>query len=413
MKKIAEIRGYEILNARGRPTVETDVILDDGCVFTASVPAGTSRGKYEAHELCDGGSRYGGKGVTKAVSHVNGIIREALLGHDPADQRRIDETLLRLDGTQNKDFLGANALLSVSVACAKAGAFSRGIPVYRHIGSMMNRRCFSMPCIIATVIAGGEFTDSGLEFEDYLYLLDGFSSYRSSLEALVAMRLTLEKQLRESHPATYEDNGALAPPLSSTAEAFEAMLRAAQTAGYAANVSLGLDVAASELYCAQTGRYHMTAGELSAPELIEYYVSLCRDFPLRYIEDGFEQDDFASSHALKAALPGVQIVGDDLFVTNRTRLKKGIETDAANTLLLKINQIGTVSEAVDTACLCHEGGYDITVSLRSGETSDDFIADFAVGAGARQIKLGSPVRGERNTKYNRLLKIEDALERGL
>ncbi|HHV64986.1 MAG TPA: phosphopyruvate hydratase [Peptococcaceae bacterium] len=406
MDKIEKITGREILNARGKPTVEVEVITSSGIITTASVPSGTSKGKYEAHELYDGEKRYHGYGVKKAVNNVNTVIREAILGWDVIDQRGIDRTMIALDGTKNKSRLGGNAILATSVAVAKAGAQSVGLPLYRYLGGIKAKK---LPNIVATVISGGEFSPSGLEFEDYLLILEGFNSFADSLEALVEMRSLLQKKLIAKYGYFPEDGGALAPPLSSTEEAFEYMLGVAREVGCEKNVSLGLDVAANELYDPESGCYNLSKGRMSPSELISYYKKLCTDYPLTFIEDPFEQDQLASFAELKKELPEIQIVGDDLFVTNVERIKLGIENDCANTLLFKINQIGTISEAIDAAILAQNNNLIITASLRSGETTDDFIADMAVGIGAKQIKLGSPVRGERNTKYNRLLKIESEL----
>lgn len=403
MDVIKKIIAYEVLNARGKPTVEVEVTTSSGNIGVASVPSGTSKGKYEAHELYDGEKRYQGYGVRKAVKNINKEINSALWGKNILNQQEIDQIMIDLDGTKNKERLGGNAILAVSVATAKAGALSAGMPLYRYLGGL---KAIKLPDIVATVISGGKFSPSGLEFEDYLYILKGFNSFSDSLEALVEMRYLLEKQFKKRYGLVSEDGGALAPPLASTEEAFEYMLDAARQVGCENNISLGLDVAANELYNKENALYSTKAGLMNSDELIEYYKKLCRDYPLTFIEDPFEQDEFDSFTKLTKELPKVQIVGDDLFVTNVERLQIGIEKKCANTLLLKVNQIGTVSEAIKAGLLAQSHNLDITASLRSGETTDDFIADMAVGIGARQIKLGSPVRGERNSKYNRLLKIE-------
>lgn len=405
MAIIQRVTGREILNARGKPTVEAKVFTSDGHVAVASVPSGTSRGKYEAHELYDGGSRYGGYGARRAAANVSGEINDALRGMDVTDQRAIDAKLIALDGTANKERLGGNAILAASVAAAKAGAMARGIPLYDALEG--GKR--TLPDVVATVIAGGEFSTSGLEFEDYLYIFHGFTRFDEMLEALVILRKTLEKRLREKYGDFPEDGGALAAPLSSTEEAFETMMAVARECGFENHVTLGLDVAASELLNPQTGCYKVSGREITVEELSDYYVDLCERYPLTFLEDPFGQDDFEAYTALKKRIPGRQLIGDDLFVTNVQRLKTGIEHDCANGILLKINQIGTVTEAIDASKVAAENGMDVTVSLRSGETTDDFIADLAVAIGARQIKLGSPVRAERNAKYNRLLEIEQEL----
>jgi len=404
---IRSITGREILNAKGKPTVEVELVTNTGILVTASVPSGTSTGKYEAQELYDGGERYHGCGTRKAAAHVSGEINRALQGRDVTRQRELDALMCSLDGTENKSRLGANAILAASVALSKAGAIASGEHLYHYLAG--NGAC-SLPDIVATVISGGAYSPSGLEFEDYMLLLSGFDSFSSQLEALVSIRLLLEKMLRKQYAGFQEDGGALAAPLKSSAEAFECMLKAAETLGYQNHVALGLDVAASELYCSDGDIYNISKGKVGRLQLVEYYQELCGRYPLQFIEDGFEQDDFAGFHLLKKAMPDIQIVGDDLFATNVTRLHKGIEKDCANALLLKINQVGTVTESLDAASLARKHGYDVVVSLRSGETNDSFIADLAVGIGARQIKLGSPVRAERNAKYNRLLRIAEELE---
>lgn len=404
MDRIADIRGREILNAKGRPTVEAELTTERGIRVTASVPSGTSRGKYEAFELYDGELRHGGYGARKAAANISGEIRETLVGLEAADQEAIDDALCGLDGTPDKHRLGGNALLAASVAAAKAGAASLGLPVYRHL-KQGNEPC-ALPDILATVIAGGAFSTSGLEFEDYMAVLHGFETFPEALDALCALRAALEKNLRGRYGDFPEDGGALAAPLSSSEEAFRWILDAAGELGCSGHVNLGLDVAASELWNPDTGCYQLGGGRTMSPgELAKYYAKLCGEFPLTLIEDGFEQDDFAGFAGLTRDLPGVQIIGDDLFVTNLNRLQTGIERRCANGILLKINQIGTVTEAIRASRLARANGMDVIVSLRSGETADDFIADLAVAVGARQIKLGSPVRMERNAKYNRLLKI--------
>lgn len=403
---IASIKGREILNAKGKPTVEAELTTNTGITVTASVPSGTSRGKYEAHELYDGGMRFGGKGARQAASRVTNEINGALVGIDVTDQRRIDRTMCELDGTPNKERLGGNAILAASQAAARAGAIAAGLPLYRYLGGFNAKR---MPDIASTVISGGAFSPSGLEFEDYLVILEGFPTFAEQVEALCAMRIYMEKRLTERYGFFPEDGGAYAPPIESTAMAFDIMMDAARAIGCERMIKLGLDVAANELYDAETGTYVLMGKRYDANTLLQYYIELASQYPLIYIEDGFEQDDFANFAKLKAAVPGLMVVGDDLFVTNIERVRRGVETDAANTLLLKINQVGTISEAFDAALYAKDHGYEITTSLRSGETVDDFAADMAVAVGSRSMKLGSPFRADRNTKMNRLLKIESEL----
>lgn len=407
MKSVIEmIRAREILSGPGRPTVEVELTTNDGIRVEASVPSGTSKGKYEAWEVYDGGKRFRGLGVKKAAENVNREIAPKLIGENVFAQRRIDNLMIELDGTKNKQRLGGNAILAVSLAVAKAGAAAAGLPLYRYLGGLGSVR---LPVPLATVISGGKHSPSSLDFEDYLLIFDGFTSFADALEALVEIRYILGKNLQKKFGLVADDGGALAPPLSDTPQAFDLMLEAVEQAGYGGKVALGLDAAASDLYLEDRGLYNIGGREMEPTELIDYYISLAKQYPLVFIEDPFDQDDFVSFAKLTAALPDRKIVGDDLFVTNPERIKMGIEQKAGNTLLLKVNQIGTVSEAYDAGILALQNGLAVTVSLRSSDTNDSFIADLAVALGAEQIKLGSPVRGERNAKYNRLLKIEAEL----
>ena len=395
---IQQLRGREILNARGKPTVEAELLTSSGITVTASVPSGTSTGKYEAFELYDGGSRYEGCGTRKAAANISGEINDCLRGVALEDLRAIDQRICALDGTPNKSRLGGNALLAVSMAAARAGAAAAGVPLYRWLAG--EQRKLRMPDLTATVIAGGAFSFSGLAFEDYILVL-----------SLVAIRRQLERDVRAKYGDFLEDGGAIAAPIASDGEAFEFMLEATRKAGFEANAALGLDVASSQMYSPEDDLYRF--GKLppqNREQLLETYLGLCREYPLRLIEDGFHEDDFEGFGMLKAAAPGIQVVGDDLFATNLARIRRGIQHDSANTLLLKMNQAGTITEAMDAGRFAQENGYDVIVSLRSGETTDDFAADLAVAVGARQIKAGSPVRAERNAKYNRLLKIQAQLE---
>ncbi|WP_166434405.1 phosphopyruvate hydratase [Enterocloster lavalensis] len=405
---IESIKGYEILNGKGKPTVEAVLTTSNGISVTASAPSGASTGRYEAYELYDGGTRYNGFGTTKASAGVSNEICQALKGVSVTDQAKIDRILCELDGTPNKSRLGGNAILPVSLAAAKAGALASGLPLYRYLGGFAPRR---IPAISSTVISGGAFSPSGLEFEDYLLILDGFSRFSEATEALLAMREEMLKRILKRVSYCLEDAGALAPELDSTDEAFAIILDAARAVGCESCVHLGLDVAANELYDPDTNTYVLSKKRTryTAAELCTYYRNLCRDYPLIYIEDPFEEDAFGDYARLKAAVPNIMVSGDDLFATNIERLKMGIEHDSANTLLFKINQIGTVSEAFSTAMFAIDNGYSITASGRSGESLDDFSADLAVAIGAQQMKMGSPVRGERNAKFNRLMRIESEL----
>ena len=403
---IQSIVGREILNSRGKPTVEAELTTSNGLKLTASVPSGTSTGKYEARELFDGDMRFRGFGTKKAASNVSNAISTCLAGMDVADQRTIDKALIALDGTPLKERLGGNAILAASIAAAKAGAAVMGLPMYRYLGGMT---AIKVPDIASTVISGGAFSPSGLEFEDYLMILEGFPSFSDSVEALCDMRKLLEKKCKQKYGVVEEDGGALAPPMSDTQEAFETMLAVAREVGCEKNLKLGLDVAANELYAETENCYRMTKGLMDADSLCAYYRKLTQDYPLIYIEDPFMEDQWKEFAKLTAMLPKVQIVGDDLFATSLNRLHRGIEEHAANTLLMKVNQAGTVTEAIEAAIFAHRNHYLVTASLRSGETTDDFQADLAVAVQAKQMKLGSPVRGERNVKYNRLMRIEQEL----
>lgn len=405
---IENITGYEILNGKGKPTVEAVLTTSDGIVVHASTPSGASKGKYEAVELYDGGERYRGFGTRKAVANLCGEINDALHGMDVTDQRGIDRVLCQLDGTPRKERLGSNAILAASMAVAKAGATSVGMSPYRYLGGFAPRR---IPCISSTVISGGAFSPSGLEFEDYLLILDGFPTYADSVEALCRIRYELEKAVYSRVGLCPEDAGALAPPLESTAETFEIILGAVRAAGCEKYASLGLDVAANEMYDEATGTYLLSKHQTryTPQELLGYYQKLCKDYPLTYIEDAFQEDQFDDFARLTETLPEVKICGDDLFATNASRLAKGIEKKAANTLLFKLNQIGTVTEAFHTAMMAVDNKFSITASCRSGESLEDFYCDLAVAIGADQMKMGSPVRGERNAKFNRLLHIETEL----
>ncbi len=408
---IENIKGYEILNGKGKPTVEAVLTTSNGMTVSASTPSGASKGQYEAFELYDGGTRHGGFGCQKAAEIVSGKICSALRGMDVTDQKKIDDAMCELDGTARKENLGGNSVLAVSMAAAKAGAAATGLPLYRYLGGFAPRR---IPAISSTVISGGAFSPSGLEFEDYLLIIDGLPDYADSVEALCAIRRELEKLVHARVAFCLEDAGALAPALDSTAEAFDMILSAAKSAGFEKYVSLGLDVAANEMYDGGTGTYLLGKDRVryTTDELLAYYQKLCREYPLTYIEDAFEEDQFDDFARLTAALPGIMICGDDLFATSAKRLQFGIDKKAANTLLFKLNQIATVTEAYKTAMLAIDNGYNITASCRSGESLEDFYCDLAVAIGARQMKMGSPVRGERNAKFNRMLHIDrDLFER--
>jgi enolase len=369
----------------------------------SSVPSGTSKGKHEAFELYDGGSRYRGLGVRNAVRNVNEVIAPALAGHVVGDQREVDDFLLTIDGTDNLRNLGGNAVLAVSLAVARAGAQSERVPLYRSLGGPRAQR---LPVPIATVIAGGAHSPSSLDFEDYLLIPDGFPRFSDALEALAMTRAALEDLINVRFGPVADIGGALAPPLTTSEDAFELMLEAADLGGYGGRMQLGVDVAASAFYRPDDDTYLVSSGAKTRKELVRYFRDLSAKYPLVFIEDPFEEDDFDGFALITADIKGVEIVGDDLFASNPIRITEGIRRAAANAVLLKVNQIGTVSGALDAGVLASNNGYSVTVSLRSSDTNDSFIADLAVALQAQKIKLGSPVRGERNAKYNRLLSIE-------
>jgi enolase len=403
---IQTVRGREIVSGVGRPTVEVEVMTARGSRAVASVPAGTSTGKYEARALYDGGTRYRGCGVRKAVENVDRILAPAVLGMDVMAQDHVDQALINLDGTPLKERLGANAILAVSLAVAKAGALTAGLPLYRYLGGVGASR---LPVPLATVLAGGHHSPSPLPFEDYLISLRGFATFGEAVEALSDIHLTLGVLLRKRFGNIPDVGGAYAPPFTSSEEAFEAILEAVEQAGHTGKVTLGLDVVGSDLYEPAMGAYRVSGKALAPDELLAYFIALTKQYPLELIEDPFDEDDFANHAALTRSLPEGCIVGDDLFATNAERVARGVANKAANSLLLKVNQAGTVSEAYRAGRLARDKGFSLIVSLRSGDTNDSFIADLAVGLGAEQIKLGGPVRGERNAKYNRLLCIEQDL----
>jgi enolase len=374
------------------------------------VPSGTSRGGHEAFELFDGEERFQGYGVRKAVANVREMIAPALRGMSVLDLAAVDQRLMELDGTKDKRGLGANALLPVSVAAAKAAALAAGLPVYRYLGGQAATR---LPMPIATVIAGGKYSPSSLPFEDFLYIVEGFNSFRDALEALAATRERLGKILTGRFGTVPEVGGALAPPLKSPQEAFDFMLQAAKEAGYEGCMNLALDVAANELFDEAPNTYRLGDKQLASQELCGLYLNLVDVYPLLSLEDPFFEDDFSAHADLVAKLAArnsrCKVVGDDLFATNPNRIAEGIRQKAATELLLKMNQIGTVTEAVLAGKTAQENGMAVTVSIRSNDTCDPFTADLAVALGADRLKAGSPVRAERNAKYNRLLLIDEEL----
>ncbi|MEJ2226883.1 MAG: phosphopyruvate hydratase [Alphaproteobacteria bacterium] len=411
MTEIADIIGRQIIDSRGNPTVEVDVILENGVMGRAGVPSGASTGAYEAHELRDGGEAYLGKGVTKAVEAVNGEIFEALQGLEAEEQRRIDNILIALDGTENKSRLGANAILGVSLAVAKAAGESSELPFYHYLGGV---NAHVLPVPMMNIINGGAHADNALDIQEFMIMPAGAETFTHALRMGAEVFHTLRKLLKESgHNVNVGDEGGFAPNLKSADEALGFITRAIEAAGYkpGEDVYLAIDAAASEFY--RDGKYHLE-GEgktLDAGALSEMYAGLIGRYPIVSIEDGMAEDDWEGWQAFTAALDSkCQIVGDDLYVTNVKRLADGIERRASNAILVKVNQIGTLSETLDTVSMAQRARFNAVISHRSGETEDATIADLAVATNAGQIKTGSMSRSDRLAKYNQLLRIEEELD---
>ena len=406
--KIEKVWAREVLDSRGNPTVEAEITVF-GHRISAIAPSGASTGSWEAHELRDGGSRFGGKGVMTAVENVRTEIAKALVGMDPTDQEAIDTAMIELDGTANKKRLGANALIATSLAVAKAGAAVNGVPLYQHIG----KDGVTLPVPMLNIINGGKHAGGNLKIQEFMIIPAGAKTFSDCLRMSSEVYMSLKSMLKKKYGVgaiNLGDEGGFAPPLDTASEAMETIVSAVSDAGYVPgkDVFLALDAASSEFY--SDGVYDVDGLKLSAPELADHYKSLADQFPLISIEDPFFEDDFETTRMLTEKIGSkVQIVGDDLFVTNTERLSKGIEIGAANALLLKVNQIGTVTEAGNAAKMSFENGYNVVVSHRSGESEDVSIADLAVGWGSGQIKTGAPARGERTAKYNQLLRIEEEL----
>lgn len=415
---ITDIYAREILDSRGNPTIEAEVLAGDEFLGRAGVPSGASTGNFEAVELRDGGKRYGGLGVRRAVDHVNARIAHALVGMNVFDQKAIDETLQKLDGTNNKSNLGANATLGVSMAAAKAAAAALQTPLYSYLGGI---HVGKMPVPMMNILNGGRHADNTLDIQEFMIMPVGACCYQEGLRMCVEIYHTLRGLLKEQGYSTaVGDEGGFAPDLSGAKEALRFLVKAVETAGYqpGKEVGLALDVAASELYDPQSGKYVFEgegkrSGNLvarTAAEMIDYYEELANEFPLLSIEDPLDEEDWEGWKMLTARLGSrLQLVGDDLFVTNTKRLKKGIEWKAANAILIKVNQIGTLTEAIEAIELAKSAGYQTIISHRSGETADSMIADLAVAFRTGQIKTGAPCRAERVEKYNQLLRIEERL----
>lgn len=411
MTCIIDVDAREILDSRGNPTVEVEVILEDGTMGRAAVPSGASTGVHEAVELRDGDKgRFLGKGVSKAVENVKEIIAPALVGKMVYDQVAIDELLLALDGTANKGKLGANAILGASLAVAKAAAASLGMPLYRYIGGVNAK---TLPVPMMNILNGGQHADNNVDIQEFMVMPVGAASFAEALRMGAEIFHNLKAVLKErGYVTAVGDEGGFAPNLGSNEEALQVIVEAVERAGYKPgdDVRLALDVAASEMY--EDGKYNLSGeGKIkTADEMIEFYTDLIGKYPIISIEDGLAEDDWEGWQKLTAALGGrVQLVGDDLFVTNTERLAQGIECKAGNSILIKVNQIGTLTETLDAIEMAKRAGYTAVVSHRSGETEDTTIADIAVAVNAGQIKTGAPSRTDRVAKYNQLLRIEDGL----
>ena len=402
---IEDVTAIEVLDSRGNPTVKATVALSDGTVASAIVPSGASTGKREALELRDKDERYCGKGVLKAVENVNSQIAEAVIGLDAFDQKALDDEMRELDGTDNYSNLGANAVLGVSMAVARAAAKSLDVPLYRYLGGA---NASVLPVPMFNIINGGAHANNSVDFQEFMIMPFGFDKFNDALRAATEIYHTLKGLLNAAgHSTAVGDEGGFAPNLNDNEEPIKLIMQAIEKAGYKAGeqIKLALDVAASELY--ENGKYKLEGKEFSSEELIERYAQLCEKYPIFSIEDGLSEDDWAGWAKLTSKLGSkVQLVGDDLFVTNEKILREGTQKGVGNAILIKPNQIGTVSQTMQTIRLAQRKGYRCVMSHRSGESEDSFIADFAVAMNTGQIKTGATSRSERNAKYNRLLEIE-------
>ncbi|MCK4905065.1 phosphopyruvate hydratase [bacterium] len=410
MNSIVEVKAREILDSRGNPTVEAEVKLSSGTIGRADVPSGASTGEHEALELRDGDkTRFKGKGVTKAVNNINKIISPELKGKDVTSQREIDEFLIKLDGTPNKGKLGANAILGVSMACARAAAIEKKLPLYKYLN--VNSNLLPAPCL--NILNGGMHADNNVDIQEFMIVPTGASSFKEAMRMAAEVYQTLKGVLQAKKlSSAVGDEGGFAPNLASNEDAIKIIIDAIKNAGYTEgkDINLGLDVAASSLF--KDGKYVLESEgkTLSAEEMSDYYSSLVEKYPILFIEDGLAEDDWDGWKLMTEKLGGkIRLIGDDLFVTNPVRLNKGIQMKVANSILIKLNQIGTLTETLDTIKIAKQAGYTSLVSHRSGETEDSFIADLVVATGAGKIKTGAPCRSERTCKYNQLLRIEEEL----
>ncbi|SKC90207.1 phosphopyruvate hydratase [Maledivibacter halophilus] len=414
MSNIIGVYSREILDSRGNPTVEVEVYLEDGAMGRAAVPSGASTGAFEAVELRDGDEeRFLGKGVLDAVRNVNEIIANEIVGMDAFDQVAIDKLMIELDGTENKGKLGANAILGVSLAVAKAAADSLEIPLYQYIGGVNAK---TLPVPMMNILNGGEHADNNVDIQEFMIMPVGAKSFAQALRMGAEVFHSLKKVLKEKGLNTsVGDEGGFAPNLTSNEEALEVIIAAIKTAGYkpGEDIMLALDVAASEIYNKEEGKYELTGEGLvkTSEEMVEFYNELVEKYPIISIEDGLDEEDWEGWKVLTEKLGGkIQLVGDDLFVTNTERLSRGIKNNTSNSILIKLNQIGTLTETLDAIEMAKRAGYTAVISHRSGETEDSTIADLVVAVNAGQIKTGAPSRTDRVAKYNQLLRVEDMLD---
>ena len=410
--KISSVRAREILDSRGNPTVEVDLALADGSLGRASVPSGASTGRFEALELRDGDKRFSGKGVLKAVQHIHDLIAPALIGQDALKQDAIDERLLKLDGTPNKSKLGANAMLGISLATARAAAKSQKSPLFRYLANLIDNRDPNLPMPMLNILNGGAHANwQATDFQEFMIMPIGAPSFSEVIRWGAEIYQALKKVLRDKGYTTLVgDEGGFAPAFKFNVEAIEVILQAIEIAGYkpGAQVAIALDPACSELYQINQYQLRREASVLTRPEMVALWTEWTGKYPIISIEDGMAEEDWSGWTMLTEKLgQRIQLVGDDLFVTNSERLQKGISQKIANAILIKLNQIGTLTETLRTIQLAHKHGYRCIISHRSGETEDSFIADMAIGTGAGQIKTGATCRGERTAKYNRLLRLEE------
>ena len=407
--EIGLIKAREIMDSRATPTLEVDVILKGGALGRADVPAGRSRGSHEAFELRDGGARYRGSGVLTAVRNVNEIIGPRLVGIDARNQKQIDHEMIELDGTKDKSKLGGNSIVGVSLAVAKAAAAAQGIPLYKHVGGS---QAHILPVPMIIMINGGKLGATDLDFQEFNAMPIGASSFAEALRLSAEVYMKVGELLAKvsKYALNVGDEGAYSPPgMKDPNEAFRVLIEAIEMLGYKEKFILAMDAAATHLYNKKSGKYRLMGKDYSPENLLEVYEELTKSFPLRSIEDPFDEDDVEGFCNITRALPDVQVVGDDFFATNLDRLKKGVEAGAANAVLWKVNQVGTLTEAVDVANYAHKIQYSVVASERSGQTEDSWLADLTVAISAGQLKNGAPCRSERTAQFNQLLRIEEEL----